>query len=313
MTKEKMYSLAIRKRANKNDYFWQNDNYTFIEVDINTNGKYWLADPFLFEKDGNIYIFYEAFDLVARKGMLGYSIYNPLNNTATHPHIIIDEFFHLSFPNIFEYAGDIYIMPESCEDYTLHVYKATSFPDKWERVYDILPDVYACDSIFISKENKQYLLTNELYHHTPTGTYPSCWVKNFLYPLNGLKIQGDGIKAGDGEFGIRNAGKSFEIDGTLYRIGQDCRNRMYGCGLVLFEVTSLIPYNESLKLNLTYKDFATKIERRDKSELIGVHTYNFCEHYEIIDFSQMKELSLKILISRFYFRFKRLMRRLSKL
>lgn len=37
MTKEKMYSLAIRKRANKNDHFWQNDNYTFIEVDINSS------------------------------------------------------------------------------------------------------------------------------------------------------------------------------------------------------------------------------------------------------------------------------------
>lgn len=110
-----MYSLAIRKRLNEVDHFWEHDDYTFAEVSIDDCGKYWFADPFVYEKDGVTYLFYEAFDLVQQKGLIGYSVFNQLTGEGSAPTIIIDEPFHLSFPNIFEYAGDIYIMPESCK------------------------------------------------------------------------------------------------------------------------------------------------------------------------------------------------------
>ena len=63
--KEKMYSVGIRRRINALDHFWQHDDYEFIECKIDTcGGRYWFADPFLFERDGITYLFFEAFDLV---------------------------------------------------------------------------------------------------------------------------------------------------------------------------------------------------------------------------------------------------------
>lgn len=304
-----MYSLAIRKRLNEKDHFWEHDDYSFTEVSIDDSGKYWFADPFVFEKDGVTYLFYEAFDLVQRRGLIGYSIYNQATSVGSAPTVIINEPYHLSFPNIFEYNGDVYIMPESCEDYTLHLYKATNFPDEWERVYDVLPDAYVCDSIFMDKGDEHYLLTNNLLHHTPTGTYPSCWLKNYLYKVAGLKVLDDGVKVGEGEFGTRNAGKSFEEKGKLYRMGQDCRFKGYGRGMVLFEVQSLSPYVEEQINAWTYKDMNGRIERTCNSALIGVHTYNFSKNFEIIDFSQMKSLKLTTKISRFVFRLKRLFKK----
>ena len=294
-----MYSLAIRKRLNEEDHFWCHSDYTFTEVSIDDKGMYWFADPFVFEKDGVTYIFYEAFDLVQQKGLIGYSIFNQMTGEGSDPTIIINEPYHLSFPNIFEYKGDIYIMPESCEDYTLHLYKAIHFPNEWERVYDVLPDAFVCDSIFIEKKKEQYLLTNELCHHTPNGTYPSCWLKNYLYKVDGIKVLDDGIKVGEGEYGTRNAGKSFEENGKLYRIGQDCRFKSYGRGMVLFEVQSLSPYLETQIDAWVYDDMDSHIKRQNNSELIGVHTYNFSKNYEIVDFSQMKTLRTRTKIHRF--------------
>ena len=290
MKKEKMYSIAIRKRESSSDFFWDHNDFCFVECKIDCQDRYWVADPFLFEKDGIVYIFYEAYDLVKKRGCIGYSIYEDSANVLK-VNIIISESYHLSFPNIFTCNNEIYIMPESCENYSLHVYKAISFPDKWERDKDILPDVFACDSIFIKDKERKYLLTNEMYHNAPHGKVSSCWVKNYLYEISGINVCNyEGVKIAEGDFGIRNAGKIIEINDTLYRVGQDCRNSQYGCGLVFFKITGLSPYNEILFKTWSISDFLTHIKYSHANEIIGLHTYNYCNHYEIIDISRMKEI-----------------------
>lgn len=296
--KEKMYSVGIRRRINALDHFWQHDDYEFIECKIDTcGGRYWFADPFLFERDGITYLFFEAFDLVECKGKEAYSILCE-DGTWSSLKVIIDEKYHLSFPNIFEYGGKMYIMPEMSEDYSLKLYEAVSFPDEWKISQDILSDVYVCDSVFIEKEGVQYLLTNEMYHNVPNGQYASCWVKNYLYPMKGLKVTGDGVKVADGDYGIRNAGKTFISDSKLYRIGQDCRERLYGRGMVLFEITSLNPYKEKKVKSWSCEEIAKHIRSNHHGKIIGSHTYNFSEHYEVIDFSSFQTLSRRIEILR---------------
>ena len=293
-----MYSVAIRRRANDKDHFWLHDDYEFIGCKIDTRGgRYWYADPFVFEKDGVTYIFFEAFDLVQRKGKEGYCILQE-DGSCTLPKIVIDESYHLSFPNIFEYNDEVYMMPEMSGDYSLKLYKAISFPDKWEITDVVLPDIFACDSVLIDANKKHYLLTCEMFHNVPSGQYASCWVKNYLYELNGMKVVDQGIKVAEGDYGVRNAGKIFEEDGVLYRIGQDCRDKMYGKGLVLFRINSLFPYKEEMLWGLTCDEFDRCIKREENNALLGVHTYNFSNHYEIIDFSEMMHLSPRIILMR---------------
>lgn len=286
-----MYSVAIRKRLNGHDHFWLHDDYEFLKCNLDTcDGRYWFADPFLYERDEKLYLFCEVFDLIEHKGKEGYCVLNE-DGTWTSPKIIIDEPFHLSFPNIFEFKGDIYIMPEMSGDYSLKVYKAVAFPDKWEIADVVLPDVFACDSVFIETARSRFLLTNEMYHNVPNGQYASCWVKNYLYEMNGLKAIEDGIKVAEGDYGVRNAGKTFYYEGKLYRIGQDCRERKYGCGMALFEIESVTPYKEIMVKSWTCMELAKHINRDYKEDIIGSHTYNFSEHFEIIDFSYMKDVS----------------------
>lgn len=291
MTSEKMYSIAIRKRKDTNDFFWNHDDYLFEELKIDCKNRYWLADPFLFEKNGLVYVFYEAFDLIRRKGEIGYSIIDG-SGKKLPIHIILDEPYHLSFPYLFEYGGDILMMPESCGDNSIKLFKAISFPDKWEEHEVILHDIFACDTIIAQdKHNIKYLLASVMYRdETPNGNYISCWVKNIRFKLNQeLKVDGDGLLVAEGDRGIRNAGKTFMHEGKLFRVGQNCPNKLYGKGLVLFEVESLEPYKEKLLWIKDCEDFDNHIQKMEKYGIIGVHTYNFSDSFEIIDFSQIRD------------------------
>lgn len=308
--KEKMYSVALRKRLNTDDHFWFHDDYKFLKCKIDTcNGRYWFADPFLYEKDNKLYLFYEAFDLIELRGKEGYSVLKE-DGSWTTPRIIIDEPYHLSFPYIFDYNGATYIMPEMSGDYSLKAYKAVSFPNTWEMTDIILPDVFACDSVFIEEEGKRYLLTNEMYHNVPNGQYASCWVKNFLYEMDGLKATENGIKVAEGDFGIRNAGKTFTIEGKTYRIGQDCRERKYGRGMVLFEIVSILPYKEKVVKNWSCDELSKHIYKDSSANIVGSHTYNFSENYEIIDYSSLEEVPTYVLSERKKKRYSSILRRI---
>lgn len=176
---EKFYTVALRKRTN-NDRFLDYKDYTFTEAKIK-KGKYWYADPFLFEKDGVTYLFYEAYDLIMRKGYIGYSIVND-DLTLTDPKIIIKERAHKSFPYIFEKDNQIYLMPESCADKSIKLYKAINFPNEWKKEEVLVSNIFGADTIFI---DKNLLLTSEQYLHPNKDRIISCYVKNRIIELGG--------------------------------------------------------------------------------------------------------------------------------
>lgn len=290
--KEKMYSLAYRKRENKNDFFWNHNNYMFIECKIDCSYRYWLADPFLFEKNGVVFLFYEAYDLIQRRGKIGYSVLKE-GKKPSPINIVIEEPHHLSFPFIFEHNGDIFIMPETCEANNIKLYKAIDFPNKWEMSKTIVDGIFTCDTVIADlSPDKKYLLTSEMYRkNVPNNNYASCWVKNKLFSIDKeFDILDQGTLVAEGDYGIRNAGNFIRYKNFIYRVGQNCKARLYGRGLVFYEVKSFEPYIETEKLAIDCTIFSDHISRRSKNEIIGVHTYNNSENYEIIDFSEIKNV-----------------------
>lgn len=295
-----MYSIAIRKRVN-DDRFYYHDDFCFKELKINTKGQYWLADPFLFEKDGLTYLFYEAYDLIEQIGCIGYSIIHE-DGTASEPKIVIRKKYHLSFPFIFEKDDQIYIMPESCGEKNIRLFKAVSFPEKWEEDNIIVSNIFACDTILIKKDCQNYLLTSHQYLNPPKEKVISCWVRNRLFKIDDtyLKLfEENGSVVAEGEEGIRNAGAVFIDEGKLIRPGQNCKEGKYGKGLKFFEIKSIEPYIE----NLLYEIDADEMRKHlmfdsDSFQLLGTHTYNSSDNYEVIDFSYYKDLKIKTQIAR---------------
>ena len=99
--KSKVYKVALRKRKDSQDFFYKLKDYKFAVLDFNVSNRYWMADPFLYERDGITYLFYEMYDYFRGRGVLAYSIIND-DFSVSKPKIIINEKFHLSFPNIYE-------------------------------------------------------------------------------------------------------------------------------------------------------------------------------------------------------------------
>ena len=72
-------------RFNKNNDSIMTDLSTPFIVLPNSK-RYWCADPFLFQKDDHYFVFFEAYDRLERKGVLGYR--QITEHTAGDIHII---------------------------------------------------------------------------------------------------------------------------------------------------------------------------------------------------------------------------------
>ena len=300
----KYYKIAVRKKINSEDFFLNEKNYSFSIIDFNTSKRYWMADPFLFEKDGITYIFYELFDFIKWKGILAYSILND-NNIASKPKIIIEEPYHLSFPFIFEKKDQIYIMPETCECGDVHLYKAVKFPDIWVKDDILIQSIFSCDTIKIDNNNESFLLSSCMSKSSDFPFVISCYVNNVIFNLNEYDENFgciNGISVSKGDFGIRNAGASFKNDGNLIRPGQDSREGLYGAGLVFYKIDSLNPYKEEILYNVKATDLQHHLINYSGVALYGCHTYNSSSKYEVIDISYVGRLPLAYILIRFIYK-----------
>lgn len=66
--------------------------------------RYWAADPFIFNYNGELYIFAELYDYITRKGVIGYCKWNGVRFGRWKK--VIEEDYHLSYPYIFERDGN---------------------------------------------------------------------------------------------------------------------------------------------------------------------------------------------------------------
>lgn len=122
---------------------------------------HYYADPFPITRDGKNYIFVEDYCFKSKKGCIS-AIQLSADNRAIkkcYPRII-NEDFHLSFPYIFRYNCDYYMVPESNEAKQIRLYKALDFPSRWQLHRVLMSNISAADSVLIYKDATWFLLTN---------------------------------------------------------------------------------------------------------------------------------------------------------
>ena len=263
------YRVAFRK---KGKHALLTDAVTPFKA-IRNNWRYWVADPFVFEYDGETYIFAELFDYLRRRGVIGYSKLKANGSFSSWKEIIIES-YHMSYPQIFEHDGEIYIVPETGSGRTLDMYRAVDFPDKWEKSVNLAKDVVFADTTLLNRGGKLYALACDMER-----------TKNSELVLFGVN---ENMKLCPTALGCvvnnsataRAAGKMFEYGGKLIRVSQDCSEE-YGKCLNFLEVDS--------DFASYYREKTVKIVDVKNLNIIGiknplrVHTYNSSENYEVID------------------------------
>jgi beta-xylosidase len=208
------------------------NNPVLTERDITDVNAEFVADPFMIRNDRTWYMFFEVFDESERKGKIGLATSQDGYNW-TYQKIILNELFHLSYPYVFEWDNDYYMIPESCRDKSIRLYKAVNFPLEWNFVTTLLEGKKYVDSSIFYLQGYWWLLTSlpqsdvlYLYHSkTPIGP----WNEHPKSPI----IEGDKRIA-------RSGGRVVILDESIIRYTQDCR-RLYGEKIRAFEITELTP------------------------------------------------------------------------
>jgi len=106
-------------------------NPVFTAADVTDRNTGFVADPFLFPDQNRWYMFFEAYDNDTFQGDIGLATSTDGLHWS-YDRIVLDEEFHLSYPDVFESNGTYYMLPETHQLNEVRLYRATDFPFKWE-------------------------------------------------------------------------------------------------------------------------------------------------------------------------------------
>ena len=245
---------------------------------LHNSWRYWAADPFLFEKNDKPYIFFEMFDRLKGKAGIGFREFD--NGKWSPMQMIIEKPFHMSFPYIYEDQNGIFMMPEASYDKCVPIFKAIDFPCKWKMVERLLDGEKVCDSIMKKIKGLRYLFTQPVEIPYTFGE-----LDLYIESKDGWKLHPASPICKSTPNGARMAGDIFEVDGEIYRCGQDCRGG-YGKGLCFFKIEKLKAdeYFETSIKNISYSE----INVISKDHFCGCHTYNISANFEVIDLKIVK-------------------------
>lgn len=96
-----------------------------------------VADPFMCRMGTRWYMFFEVLNKSGWKGEIGLATSDD-GIEWEYQRIVLSENFHLSYPYVFEWDGNYYMIPESRQGGAVTLYVADQFPYGWRRVTNIV-------------------------------------------------------------------------------------------------------------------------------------------------------------------------------
>ncbi len=117
-----------------------------------------VADPFMIRKGSEWYLFFEVLNRNTEVGNIAYAVSQD-GLSWKYGKIIIKEPFHMSYPYVFEWQNDYYMIPETGEAQSIRLYKAVDFPQKWVHVCDLARGGKFVDTSVVRHDGKWWLFT----------------------------------------------------------------------------------------------------------------------------------------------------------
>ena len=244
-----------------------------------------VMDPFVFEHNGETYVFAEVYDSLKSRGCIGYSKWD--GNSFSPWKAIIVEKYHLSYPFVYhDEKGDVHIVPESFQDKSVHSYRAVSFPDEWEREGNLISNVEYVDVTFVQTSDTLWAFAYDI--SVSPKELLMYQIKDGKFDLKTKQFLSNDDSV------ARPAGRFFKHHGAWVRVSQNC-SRNYGNNLVFSEVTCGFKGHYSEKSIGTFS--IEELRSMSNIEGEGTHTYNGTAHFEVVDIKRTRysfvELMLK--------------------
>lgn len=285
------WCCAVRFNDNKEKCILNDDQTPFIVIP-NTK-RYWCADPFLIKSNDKAYLFFEAFDRLQKKGVIGYR--EILNNTFGEIKIIYESRSHLSFPFVYESNGQHYIIPESSKENELYRLKATAFPDKWEKDTTLVQNNLV-DTILFNKDSINYYISEKVDSSNRFDRVDLFFEENEQI----VECENNPVKTDINN--ARGAGKIFEYDKKLIRPAQNC-GQAYGERLNFNQIVKLAKdeFEEEFLCDISVDAIKLDVE----NVFTGIHTYNKLDNIEVVDLKLPRQFSFYNFIGAFVKLFKK--------
>ena len=234
--------------------------------------RFW-ADPFIYNKNNQNYVFFEELIYKENKGHISVITLQD-NGTYTQPQCILKKKYHLSYPFLIEDKGELFMIPETFENNTIEIYRCINFPYQWEFAMNLMNNIVAVDTTILKRNNRFWMFTNiqerkgasmnnELFIFYSDNLLSQNW-----HPHKENPVISDVTKA-------RSAGNIFEYENEFYRPAQNC-GKHYGYS---FSINKIVTLTEE-----DYKEHevSNTLPNWDKN-ILSTHTFNQFNELALID------------------------------
>ena len=204
MGEKEIYTIAVRPRPTAEGTeplpALEGGPYTLLP----RREGWWFADPLLYHRRGKRWLFAEAMDLSTGKGRLEVCELHD-DGTTDDWRVALEEDFHLSFPMVFDWNGEVWMIPETGSDHSLRLYRCKTFPTQWELVQRFPTDEELCDTILLDRraEALTLLCSETLPENQLWVRYRRCTLRRAEAPVDTVPgAQADAASAPAGPFAL---------------------------------------------------------------------------------------------------------------
>ena len=199
------------------------------------DGSRFYADPFPILYQGQLTLFVEDYIHRLGKAIISAVPFGPAGPIG-RPEPVLELPYHLSYPFVFERDGEVWMVPESCANGTVDLYRATAFPGGWVKEATLLSGIVASDATLVEHGGSWWMFAtvrdggsgafSDTLHLWSAPDFRGPWTP---HPNNPVLI--DIASA-------RPAGRMVKRGDQLLRPVQDCR-RSYGAALGIARISHL--------------------------------------------------------------------------
>ncbi|HEY5730029.1 MAG TPA: hypothetical protein VIS72_08250 [Anaerolineales bacterium] len=260
-----IWALMAGKSADGETFDWGR-----LNLKVPPRGVFW-AVPFLMKKQDKSYLFFEEYVFKDQRGHISYAMIDAEGN-INEPQVALERPYHLSYPFLFEYRGEFYMIPQTAQNRAVEAYRCVRFPDQWEFHKTLITDVQAVDTTLVEYSMRWWMFVNiagkggstwdELHLFYSDDPLSTDWTP---HPMN--PIVSDVRSA-------RPAGRIFRRDSGLVRPSQDSSLR-YGYAVNFNRVTKLTIHE--------YEEELFERIEPPNGDILAVHTYSHSDNLVVVD------------------------------
>ncbi len=209
--------------------------------DLPDDGLRFYADPFPIAHDGGCVLFVEDYIHARGKAVISAVRFGADGPLGT-PVPVLEEDHHLSYPFVFARDGAHWMVPESCANGTVDLYRATDFPGRWVKHSTLVSGIAASDATLFERDGVWWMFATVRHAEAAAPLGHGCY-SDALHLWSAPDFRGPWRPHARNPVLVdiasaRPAGRVVDRAGKLVRPVQDCSGG-YGKALALARIDRL--------------------------------------------------------------------------